>query len=155
MSQSKQWPQEVLLHDHGDGSITVLPILRKLYSHACTEFPLDKNRDLETLHKQVKDWFFNPQIDIVRRFSLVTEVLKSYSALSMFAEQYVNYRAEQGFKYCEMTFAPQYHVNEGFPVQHVVDALLSGIRLGERNYPEIEVNLLLTIGREVEPQEAV
>lgn len=156
MDISRNWPQEVLLHDHGDGSITILPILADLYRHyAGKKFPLDENCDFYTLHKQVKEWFVNPQIDIVTRFSLTTGVLQNYDALAVFAEQYVKYRAGQGFKYCEMTMAPQYHVNSGLTTKSVVKALIHGIKQGERRHPKFEADIIFSIGREVEAQEAV
>lgn len=149
------WPQEVLLHDHGDGSVTILPILKKLFHYAGKKLPFDGDCDLETLHQRVKDWFHNPQIDIVTKFSLTTGVLQNYGALSLFAEQYVNYRAEQGLKYAEMTIAPQYHTSMGLGIKKVVEALINGIKQGEKNHPEFEANIIFSIGREVGSEESL
>ena len=149
------WPQDVLLHDHGDGSSTILPILPKLFELSGKNMPFTPSQTPEIFAKQVRDWFHNPQIDIVARFSLTTGVLQNSGALSLFTEQYVNYRAEQGFKYAEMTIAPQYHNGSGLGIKGVVEALINGIKRGEKRHPEFEANVIFSIGREVSSKEAV
>ncbi len=72
---SKIWQKEVLLHDHGDGSKTVLPILKKLYRMSDCYLPFGYCADDE-LGDKVKAWFANMDIDIVEKFSLVTGVLQ-------------------------------------------------------------------------------
>jgi adenosine deaminase len=149
------WPQTALLHDHGDGSKTVLSKLQELYKLAGLQFPLQGSSSLPELYIKVRRWFHNSNIDIVKRFGLVTNVLQQHRSLVLFAQNYVSERAQQGYTYCEMTIAPQYHTKKGLTEKEVVSALIEGIKLGEKEYPKIEVNILFSIGREVASEEAV
>ncbi|MEK7076225.1 MAG: hypothetical protein AAB941_00995, partial [Patescibacteria group bacterium] len=51
--------------------------------------------------------------------------------------------------------APQYHVFEGLTEKDVIEALIEGIKKGEVEFPNVEMNLLFAIGREVDSGEAV
>jgi adenosine deaminase len=146
------WPQTALLHDHLDGSrplLTILPYLSKLSGQ---KYPLNP---WASHLEQVKKWFKDPQIDIVKKFSITTGVMQSTETIMLAAKTYVQIRARQGFKYCEATVAPQYHVFGGLTVKEATEAFIEGIKQGEKEYPEIEVNLLPSVGREVGPDEAV
>lgn len=145
--------QTVLLHDHLDGSYPLMAVLPELFRLSGKEYPFRGN--LKEQHAAVKAIFANPQIDIVERFSNTTGVMQSRETLTLAAEAYTRVRAEQGFLYCEATVAPQYHTFAGLKEQEVVAALIEGIKRGEERYPEIEVNLLFTVGREVAPEEGM
>jgi|SRR3989344_1860696 len=147
---------DAILHDHLDGSrplLNVLPQLWKLTHKDNRPYPFDLQRN----HlDQVRRWFGNPlKGDIVSKFSLTTGVMQSRVNLHLATRAYVEERAKQGFKYCEITIAPQYHTYSGLSEKQVVEALISGIVAEEYLYPNIEVNLLLAVGREVDPAEAV
>lgn len=150
---NKKWPQKVLLHDHLSGSSTMMPILEKLHELNGKVYPFSGS--LEEQHKQVKRLFKNAQIDIVKKFSHTTGVLQTREALMLAAENYVKARALQGFEYCEATIAPQYLTSHGLTVPQVVAALIEGIKRGEMVYPQMEVDFIFTVGREVEADEAV
>lgn len=163
------WSQTAVLHDHLDGSRPLLNIMPELARLSGEKYRFDPNNDH---HGQVKRWFENPQIDIVKKFSVTTGVMKTRETISLAAETYVRFRAKQGFRYCEITIAPQYLLppeldeeikkkgmlnDSGFIKKHianaiirVVDALIEGIRRGETEFPETEFNLLLSVGREVD-----
>ena len=81
--------------------------------------------------------------------------MQKWKTISFVAQNYVRVKALQGYKYCEFTIAPQYHVSKGLTVGDVVEALIHGIQEGEKEFPDIEVNILFAIGREVSPDEAV
>ncbi len=147
------WNQGALLHDHLDGSITLLPILQRLFEISGKSYQFSGTA--EEQHGAIKRIFENPQIDLVEKFSNTTGVMQTREALTLAAENYVQVRAEQGFTYCEATLAPQYHVFGGLSIPQVVAALIDGIRRGEAKYPLVEVNLLFTVGREVDANEAV
>lgn len=106
MSNSN-WPQKAVLHDHLDGSVTLVPILPKLFELSGKKYPFDPLGDIRgDMAKLFKD----PQINIVQKFSNTTGVMQSKETLSLAAESYVRVRAQQGLEYCEATVAPQYHV---------------------------------------------
>ncbi|MEX1064241.1 MAG: hypothetical protein WED06_02900 [Candidatus Paceibacterota bacterium] len=146
------WPQKVLLHDHMDGSFPLLSILPQLHKMSGKKYPFNQ---FSGHHEAVTKWFRDPQKDIVEKFSLTTGVMQSSETLALAAETYVLVRARQGFKYCEFTIAPQYHTFGGLNEKQVVDALVEGIMKGEEQYPDVEVNILFTVGREVSSEEAV
>ncbi len=146
------WTQRILLHDHLDGSATLVPILPRLFELSGKEYPFDPNGDVQG---DMVNLFKDPQIDIVHKFSNTTGVMQRWDILSLVAQNYVHVRALQGFKYCEATIAPQYFTFGGLTVQETVEALINGIIVGEQKFPNVEVNLLFTVGREVSSEEAV
>ena len=81
--------------------------------------------------------------------------MQSVETIILAAKTYVQVRARQGFKYCEATIAPQYHVFGGLSEKEVVQAFIEGIKQGEKEFPDVEVNLLFTVGREVEPERGI
>ena len=152
-TDTRLWSQKVLLHDHLCGSITMMPILKKLFELSGKPYPFSGS--LANQHKQVKRLFNNAQIDIVKKFSNTTGVLQTREALALAAENYVKVRAEQGFEYCEAMIAPQYQTFGGLRVTEVIEALIFGIKRGEAVYPKTEVNIIFTVGREIDPNLAV
>ena len=164
---------DITLHDHGDGAITNLEALPTYYSMGELEMPPEvrEYQSLEDLHKKVSVWYSNPQIDIVRKFGLITNILQSAESLFLFGYQYTKTRADQGMRYCEMRFAPQYHTRgkpvkgkngeitftgEGaLSIKEIVAAVIEGIKAAEEEFPSIEVNLILCVDRAVDPETAV
>jgi len=142
----------IVLHDHLDGSRTLLPILPTLYKISGKQLPFGTGIEINEGFKKL---FANPQIDLVKKFSYTTGVMQSKETLFLAALNYVLVRAQQGFKYCEATIAPQYHTLGGLSVPEVINTLIEGIKEGEVECPEIEVNLIPSVGREVSPAEAV
>lgn len=150
----KRWPQDILLHDHLDGSFPIYTALPELFRLSGKKYPFGGKK--ESLNK-IKLLFQNVQVDILEKFSNTTGVMQSRETISLAAETYTRVRAEQGFKYCEATIAPQYHANKnsGLNETDVVEALIDGIKRGEKRYPKIEVNIIFAVGREVSPEEGV
>jgi adenosine deaminase len=141
-----------LLHDHMDGCLLLLPHLLELYRLSGKTFPFDPSMD--TYPSQVRASFRNAP-DIVEAFKTTTGVMQSKEALRLAAYAYTTGRAKQGYQYCEVTIAPQYHTFGGLTEVEVVGALIEGIKKGETEFPQIEVNILFTVGREVDPKEGV
>jgi adenosine deaminase len=148
-----RWKQEVLLHYHGDGAKALMPALPRLFKMSGKPYPF--TGDFDNQCRQVEELFANPQIDIVKRFANTTGVMQSRETLMLATMSWVRELAKQGYKYVEVTIAPQYHTFEGLSFQDVVAALIEGIKKGEAEYPGIEVNLLITFGREISPELAV
>ncbi len=146
------WSQKAILHDHLDGSATLVPILPRLFELSGKKYPFDP---LGNVLADMAKLFKNPQINIVQKFSNTTGVMQSRETLSLAAESYVRVRAQQGLEYCEATVAPQYHVFNGLTEKQAIEALIEGIKRGEEQFPNVEVNLLFAVGREVGSEEAV
>ena len=138
----------ILLHDHIDGAFPLLGILHQLHHMSGKKYPLDR---WARHHEQIKEWFLNGGVheNIVEKFSLTTGVMQDLDTIMLVAETYVKVRARQGIKYCEVRYAPQYSTFLGLREDEVIRALIRGIKKGEREFPEIEVNLIASIGREV------
>ena len=147
---------DISLHNHLDGSypmLSVLPELWRLTHGRSKPYPFNP---WSNHHNQIKSWFNNPlKGDIVKKFSITTGVMQDMDTLYIAAKNFVEMRARQGFKYCEMIIAPQYHVFLGLSVKQVIGALIRGIKRAEMSYPGIEACLVLGIGREVSPEKAV
>ncbi len=144
-----------LLHDHLDGSNTLLPVLPELFKLSNKRFPFGDFRSVSDYASKVKEVFKDPQVDIVQKFRNTTGVMQSKESLALAAYSYTCERAKQGFAYCEATIAPQYHRENGLTVAEVIEALVEGIKAGEKEFPGIEANLIFTIGREIAPEEGV
>ncbi len=146
------WPQKAVLHDHGDGSATLLNILPRLFKISDKPFPF--STEPEIMAREVREWFKSDR-DIVERFSVTTGVLQNPETLYLFGKNYVCQKTSMGHEYCEMTIAPQYHTFGDLTEVEAVAALIEGIKSGERLCPRTEVNILFSIGREVDPERAV
>lgn len=144
-------------HDHGDGAITNLEKIQEYYRLSGIKMPLQLRNfaNLDDLKRKVVAWYTNPQIDIVTKFGLLTNVLQNPDTLFLFGYQYVKVRAGQGMRYCEVTFAPQYHTRGDnrskakLTEKEAVTAFLAGMASAEKEYPQIEANVLVAIGREI------
>lgn len=129
-----------LLHDHIDGSAVVGKILPILYKEAKKKYPFSSEDDF-------LNFFRNPQKNITEKFNSITSVLQTVEALRILGFNYVQHRAQEGYVYVEGKFAPQYHTKLGLTIRQVTDAIVEGIRLGEKMY-NISVTPVICIGRE-------
>jgi adenosine deaminase len=140
---------DIMLHDHLDGSRPLLNILPELFwrTHEAKKcYPFNPHTDH---FRQVKKWFSDVHRDIIEKFSLTTGVMQEVDTLYLAAKTYTEFRAREGYRYCEIRIAPQYHTFRGLTEKQVIDALIRGIKRGEEKYPGIEVNIVFSIGREV------
>lgn len=131
-----------LLHDHIDGSSVVADILPALYAQAKKKYPFGAKED-------ILEFFKNPHIDIVKRFSVITDVLQTRESLEILGFNYVKRRAKEGYSYIEGKFAPQYHTKRGLTMRGATDAIVQGIRFGEKEFG-ISVMPVICIGREAD-----
>lgn len=138
---------EGLLHDHIDGSAALVGIIKELYALAGKDFPFPS---LEAW----RAFFQDPYEDIVRRFSTVTSVLQTKEALQLAGFAYGKYRAEQGYRYVEAKFAPQYHVFGGLKMEEAVAAMHDGLKRAE-GLCGIKTLPVLCINREADPDTGV
>jgi len=144
------WPQTALLHDHGDGAHPIGGILVQLQIMAGIKINPRIN------YRQVyRQRFLDVHSNIIEAFSHINKLLQTWDALYLAGWNHVVVRAKQGFHYDEVMFAPQYHCFGGLTPKEVVEAIVSGIKTAEREYPHMEANLLFAIGRELSSQKAI
>lgn len=151
---------DCLLHDHADGARPIRNILRWLYEKNKKPIPFGVNLEDMILAK-----FINPHADIVEAFSNTTGLLQSEETLYEMARNHVICRADEGMHYDELMLAPHYHLFGEFkeeathdPVTamtRVINAVVEGIRTGERERPNIEVNMIAAFGRELRARKAI
>ena len=147
----KRWDQDAVLHYHGDGTDDLLPVLPRLFELNGKEFPFDRAH----YAAEIRVVFGNTAKDIVERFSHTTGVMQTRESLQLAGESWVRGLRGKGMKYAEVTIAPQYHIYGDLTVEEVMASLIAGIKQGEARFPEMEVNILFAIGREVSPEEGV
>lgn len=148
---------DILLHDHLDGSfplLSVLPELHRLTFDDKKPYPFNQ---WARHQEQIKNWFLEGgvQENIVEKLSLTTGVMQNSNTLKLAAHTYVQVRARQGIKYCEIRYVPQYSTSPGLKEEEVIYALIEGIKKGEIEFPDIEVNLVISIGREISSSESI
>ncbi|HEY4474394.1 MAG TPA: hypothetical protein VJC06_00520 [Candidatus Paceibacterota bacterium] len=143
-------PQKALLHDHGDGAQPIGRILAQLQMMAGI-----KTNPREDYRRIYRQRFLNVHSNIIEAFSHINKLLQTWDALYLAGWNHVVVRARQGFHYDEVMFAPQYHCFGDLKPKEVVEALVAGIKTAEREYPDVEVNLLFAIGRELRPSKAI
>ncbi|MEY4744203.1 MAG: hypothetical protein RL272_148 [Candidatus Parcubacteria bacterium] len=136
-----------LHHDHIDGSSALADVIEDLYRLAGKEFPFPS---LDAWRAFFKD----PYEDIVRRFSTVTSVMQTTSALTAAGYAYGRARAREGYGYVEARFAPQYHVFGGLSLAEAAAAMRDGLMTAESQFG-IRIMPILCIGREADPETGV
>ncbi len=154
---------DIFRHDHMDGAICVLSILEDLYKLSGLELPKEVRdyQNLAELKDNLRRWYASPQIDIERKFRIVTNVMQNPDTLFLIAENHVRVRAAQGLRYVDAICAPEYAVRgdkksaANLTVKEGIAALIEGIKSGEKKYPGIEVNLVCAFDRSNTPERAV
>ena len=151
---------DILLHDHLDGAFPLNSSLVPLYVLNRLPIPIGTN-----LVNKVLNNFRDPHADILQAFSHVISLMQSWETIFYAAKNHVIIRARQGIKYDEFMLAPQYHLQGEFkeeakidPVRamaRVIEAVVAGIKAAEEEYPKIEANFLVAIGRELDPNQAM
>ena len=106
-----------LHHDHIDGSIAVADIIADLYALREMAFPFP-SREAWIAFMQ------DSSVNIVKRFSTVTNVLQTREALRRLGYAYGKRRATEGYEYIEGKFAPQYHTKDGLSLKEVADGMI-------------------------------
>lgn len=154
---------DIFRQDHVDGAISRLSDLEDAYKLSGLEMPREV-RDYDNLagfKENLRRWYANPQIDIVRKFRLVTDVMQNPNTLFMMLENHVGVRAVQGLHYVDAICAPEYSVRGDkksaakLTVKEAITAMIEGIKSGEKKYPGIEVNLVCAFDRSNTPERAV
>ena len=153
----------ILRQDHIDAAICILSIFEDLYKLSGLTMPEEVRRyeNFSELKDNLKRWFTDPQIDIVKKFQIVTDVMQNPDTIFLVGENHVRVRQAQGIKYIDATFAPEYCVRGDkkskarLTVKEAIASMIEGIKSGERKYPGIEVNIICAVNRSNTPERAV
>ena len=132
--------RKVDLHLHLDGSLRI----STLYELAIQNNRIDKDMPLEEFEKlcRVKD-DCGSLADFLSCFDLPLKLMQGEENLYRMAYELVETLAIQNLCYAEIRFAPQYHSFNGLSQSDVVECVLKGIKDACRDYPSLEVGLIL------------
>ncbi len=138
------------LHVHLDGSMrpeTVLELAKALPPRVRTTLP----SDLESALIPPKRCSLE---EYLQAFSITVAVLQTEEALTRAAYELCADAAAENVIYMEIRFAPLLHLREGLNQRRVVEAVLSGMRRAEEEFP-IRTGLILCGMKQASTEDAI
>jgi len=136
-----------LHHDHIDGSSAVLDVLDDLHrisGKTCAFGSAD----------ELRAFFRNTHQGIVAKFAAVTSLMQNRESLSLAGYAYGRRRAQEGYRYAEAKFAPQYHLGGGLDLSGAIEAMCEGLWKAQKEFG-IRILPMICIGREADPDTGV
>lgn len=141
---------KIELHCHLDGSVKPETII-SIASEEGIDLP---STDLKTIREKViAPWECNNLNEYLERFTLPISVMQSRKALKRVAYELMQDAANENVKYIEIRFAPVFHMKKGLSLEEVIESVLSGINVAEKEF-DIKGNLILSCLRNM-PTEMV
>jgi adenosine deaminase len=136
-----------LHHDHIDGSRAILDVLDELHVLAGKQsrFPTPN---------ALREFLRNPLDNIVERFAAVTGLMQSREAMELVGYAYGKRRANEGYRYVEGKFAPQYHTSGRLSMKQATAAMIDGLTRAQSEFG-IRILPVICIGREADPDTGV
>ncbi len=144
------------LHSHIDGSVPARELFRiarknrrKVFTPSGAQIESE-----EGFIRFVKGGGYDTLLDyIVERFFPITGLMQTEPIIEDVGLAYVKELSHKGIAYAEGRFAPQYHTREGMTLDQVIESMRMGLAKGQEKYG-VRVNLIVAIGREVDPRRA-
>lgn len=120
----------VLLHDHLDGGLRPATVIE--LAEACGWAPRLPSTDPAGLQA----WFTHGAetrdiLQYLATFEHTIAVMQTAEAIERVAYEAAVDLAADGVVYAEVRFAPELHLQQGLPLDHVVNAVTAGFRRGE------------------------
>lgn len=139
------------LHVHLDGSLRLKTII-----DLAKEFKVDLPcYDEEGLKKLVcVGNTVSDLVEYLRAFEITTKVMQDKDALMRTAYELAEDNARENVLYMEVRFAPILHVRRGLKLSEIVDSVLEGLEMAEKDYG-IKSGLILCAMRHLPPQTSV
>lgn len=119
------------LHLHLDGSLG-LQDMQALAEFSGAVLPTDNSEELRTLLTVKPDC--TSLGEYLEKFDLPLQVLQSEAALKWSVYRLIERLAAQGLAYAEIRFAPQFHLQKGLSQAQVVQAAVTGLQRGVREF---------------------
>ncbi len=151
------------LHIHWDGSIPAESIFELAGSKGIIlEYPEKNIHGSPIAYKDKKEKIINSpsdlhkvmtdlrKYDLIDVFSYTTRFMQSKEDIIAMAVAHCTYLKNQNVAYAETRFAPQYHTFEGLSIEEVIEYAVEGFHMGSEK-TDVDVRLILTIGREADP----
>ncbi|VAX21216.1 Adenosine deaminase [hydrothermal vent metagenome] len=123
---------KVLLHDHLDGGLraeTVIDLAEKMrYNKLPTKDP-----------EELKKWFFSGAnkgnlVEFLQGFEYTIAVMQTKENLERIAYEMMEDMHKDGVVYVETRFAPVLHLEQGLYYDDVMEAVLSGLDKGQKDF---------------------
>jgi len=123
---------KVLLHDHLDGGLraeTVIDLAREInYSKLPTEDPVE-----------LSEWFHRGAnkgnlVEFLQGFEHTCAVMQTKESLERIAYEMMEDMKNDGICYVETRFAPVLHLENGLHYDDVINAVLSGLERGKKDF---------------------
>ncbi len=122
---------KVELHCHLDGSMRFETVLQ-LAEEQKVKLPSD---DTDTLKKLLQPGFdCKSLVDYLKAFDITLSVLQQPESLTRAAYELIEDVAKENVKYIEVRYSPILHQQQDMNLAVILDAVLEGLRLGERDF---------------------
>ncbi|NOX17736.1 MAG: adenosine deaminase [Chlorobi bacterium] len=123
---------KVLLHDHLDGGLrpqTVIDLAK--------EINYDKLPTTDA--KELAEWFHRGAnkgnlVEFLQGFEHTIAVMQTKKSLERIAYEMMEDMRKDGVCYIETRFAPVFHTQQGLHYDDIIDAVLAGLRKGEKDF---------------------
>lgn len=119
------------LHCHLDGSLRVSTILDLARIQKVTLPTTDPDELFKILYKGDS---CSSLEDYLRAFEITLSVMQTEEALYRAAYELVEDCAKDNVRYLEVRYSPMLHTQRGLPLTLIVEAVLHGLRAGERDF---------------------
>lgn len=141
----------VLLHDHLDGGLRPETVLELAESSGYTDLPANDARDLGTWFDQSDSGSLETYLDSFRH---TIAVMQGPASLERVAYEAAIDLAADGVVYAEIRFAPLLYTTRGIGGNRVIEAIASGMRLGQAE-TGLRWTLIVAAQRHVDDSERV
>lgn len=118
------------LHCHLDGSLRVETVL-ELAGERKVRLPAE---DPDRLRKILIQDDAASLVDYLKAFDVTLSVMQDYESLRRVAYELIEDAAKENVWYIEVRYAPLLHQQKGMKLTQIVDAVIEGLREGERDF---------------------
>ncbi len=119
------------LHCHLDGSMRVSTIL-DIAKKNSVELPTTDEEELKKIVQM--DENCKSLVDYLTAFGVTTKVMQDYDSLKRIAFELTEDAASENIRYLEVRYAPCLHQERGLKLTQIVDAVVDGLKEGERQF---------------------
>ncbi len=142
---------KVELHDHLDGGLRIETIL-DIAKRDNIELPSYETEKLREFF--IRGCRQKSLVLYLETFAVTTAVMQTKEDLERIAYEAVEDLSRENVVYAEIRFAPSLHTRRGLALEEIVEAVLSGLEKGKRDYG-MSYGLLLCAMRNADPNESM
>lgn len=133
---------KVELHCHLDGCLRTKTVI---------ELAKKEKIDMDLDYEKVEDMLVVPEycssLDVyLRRFDMPGLLMQNKENLKRISYELIEDVNRENVKYIEIRFAPLFHIAKGLSVKEVIEAILEGLREGEKDFG-VKSNLIICVMR--------